>query len=352
MQRPSLLIALPLLVFAACDNAGPTPVDSDTDGPPIQSMPMATPLTPTTVPEDGIAVWTVTGLDDRQAYRITLVHGDNITAAGDGTATFVDADVNGAADAGPSETVGLITEINGSGYVPGFKTVPSTEDDPGNPTGVYPEGGQFVITVEAQGEAGSIYPVIYHNGGESTFLEVDATGIPVETYTVGGSMVVEAPPPPLEPAIAPTDPQTVPIDDYYDYTINNLDDTQAWRITLVHGDNITAGPDQTGTFVDDDANGAADAGPSETVAMITQVNGSDVPGAKTVPDPADDPTAPTGVYPVGGQITVRVSGVGEGTVYPVAYYNGGLSTFLEIDAVTYEPIETYRVGGSLTVTAP
>ncbi|MEZ4319946.1 MAG: hypothetical protein R3F61_20715 [Myxococcota bacterium] len=334
-----------MITFAGCKGEDDT--DLDTDPGPIVSNPVAAPLTPTTIQIDGTTTYTVTGLDDRQAYRITLVHGDYVTAAGDGTGVFQDGDANGAADPGPSEEVALITDINGTSYVPGFKTVPSTGDDPANPTGFFPTAGQIAITLTGVGN-GKIYPVVYHNGGASTFLEVDGTGMPSETYVVGGSLTVEGGEP-LGPVIAPDGPQSVAVDGYYDYTISGLDDAQAFRITLVHGDNLTTGPDQTGTFIDEDANGAADAGPSELVAMITQVNGAEVTPAKTVPAGTDDPAAPSGVFPVGGEITVRLTGIGEGTVYPVAYYNGGLSTFLEIDTAG-SPIETYAVGGSFSVT--
>ncbi|MCB9675337.1 MAG: hypothetical protein H6737_09490 [Alphaproteobacteria bacterium] len=333
-----------MLVLAACD---PGPDDTDPLDTPIVSNPAFDVTTPTTIPYDDYATYTITGVDDRQAYRITLVHADYVSAGGDGSGTFQDNDANGAADPGASEAVALITNVNGGDWIPGYKTVPGVSDDPANPTGIWPEGGQITLQITGIG-SGTIYPVVYHNGGASTFLEVGADGTPIETYAVGGSLTVEGPDP-VGPVISPDSPQSVAVDGYYDYTISGLSDTQAYRITLVHADNLTTGPDQTGTFIDEDANGAADAGPSENVASITQVNGADVPPAKTVPAGTDDPASPTGVFPVGGQITVRLTGVGEGTVYPVAYYNGGASTFLEIDTAG-SPIETYAVGGSFSVT--
>lgn len=130
-----------------------------------------------------------------------------------------------------------------------------------------------------------------------------------------------------------------------------LTDTQAYRLTLVLSTNLTAPGDGTGTFVDGNADGAADAGASEAIALITMVNGvaTTAPGVKTVPDAADDPANPTGMFPTGGQITVTIAGIAAGSVYPVAYENGGTTTFLELDSATLMPTENYGVAGLLTV---
>ena len=58
------------------------------------------PAVDTPVPSGGSVDYTITGLSDAQAYRITLVVDGNIGPNGDGTATFADNDLNGAADAG------------------------------------------------------------------------------------------------------------------------------------------------------------------------------------------------------------------------------------------------------------
>ena len=47
-------------------------------------------------------------------------------------------------------------------------------------------------------------------------------------------------------------------------------------------------------------------------------------------------------------ITLSVTGVAEGTVYPVVYENGGASTFLEIDSAG-APTETYYIASATTV---
>ena len=140
---------------------------------------------------------------------------------------------------------------------------------------------------------------------------------------------------------------TIAVDGTVDYTISGLVDTQAYRITLVVDGNITAAGG-VGTFVDGDMNGAADAGASENIALITTVNGNDQTGAKTVPAGSDDPAAPTGIFPTNGEITLTVTGVAAGTVYPVIYHNGGASTFLEIDG-SGAPTEIHVVAGAVTV---
>ena len=284
---------------------------------------------------------TITGLDDAKAYRVTLVVAGNVTAD-DGSGVFVDNDGNGAADAGASEDVARIVAVNGTDQA-GAKTVPGGDDDPANPSGVTPSGGQITLSVVGIG-AGTVYPVVYENGGASTFLEIDANGVPTETYAVGGAFTVNTP---TGIAVGPTGPVSIDVDGTMKYTISGLDDAQAYRITLVVAENVTT-DGAMGVFMDGDANGAADAGASEDRALIVSVNGTEQTGAKTVPGGDDDPADPSGVNPVGGLITLTIQGVGAGTVYPVVYENGGASTFLEIgsDGV---PTETYFVAGDLTV---
>ncbi len=311
------------------------------DGPGMPMAIMPNPTVDSPIAVGGTVDYTVTGLDDAQAYRITLVVDANI-----GMATFSDRDNNGAADAGPSENIALITTVNGMPVAggDGAKTVPGGMDDPANPSGVFPSGGQITLTVTGVG-SGRVFPVIYHNGGETTFLEIDNTGAPIENFAVAGSVTVTGP----TPQVAPAETQTIAVDGTADFTISGLNDGQAYRITLVVSDNVAVAGTR-GTFVDGDMNGAADAGPSETIGLITTVNGmpvADGMGAKTVPGGMDDPAMPSGVFPMGGEISLTVTGVGAGTVYPVVYENGGMSTFLEID--NGSPIEVYAVGGGVTV---
>ena len=148
-------------------------------------------------------------------------------------------------------------------------------------------------------------------------------------------------------AVAPTTAQSSAVAGTTDYTVTVPSDTQAYRITLVVEDNVTVSGGK-GTFKDDDDNGAADAGASEAIALITKVNGTDQTGAKTVPAGTDDPSAPSGVFANGNTITFTVTGVAAGTVYPVVYVNGGDSTFLEIDD-DGEPVEAHLVAGGLTI---
>lgn len=293
----------------------------------------------------GEVQYTISGLNNAQAYRITLVAGGNITTSGDGTGTFIDNDMNGAADAGPSERYALITSVNGAQLSDGgAKTVPGGMDDPAMPSGIFPQDGEITVTVTGMA-TGTVYPVIYENGGDSTFLELGGDGAPVETYIVAGAFSVRGP----TPMLAPDGPQMVGVGASIDYTISGLNDAQAYRITLVVGDNLTEGGGGMATFIDGDMNGAADAGPSDNFALITSVNGMGVdPGARTVPGGMDDPAMPTGINPVGGEITLQITGVAAGTVHPVVYENGGMSTFLEIGG-DGAPTEVYTAGAALTV---
>jgi len=102
-------------------------------------------------------------------------------------------------------------------------------------------------------------------------------------------------------------------------------------------------------ILDGDMTGAADAGPSEMYAYISMVNGMMYDaGTKTVPGGMDDPAMPTGINPVDGSITLQLTGVAAGTIHPVVYENGGMSTFLEIGG-DGGPIEVYTIGGAVTV---
>ena len=143
----------------------------------------------------------------------------------------------------------------------------------------------------------------------------------------------------------------IDVDETTMYMITGLDQGKVYRVTLVVAGNVTTSGNGMGLFIDGNDDDAADAGASEKIALITSVNDMAVdPGTKTVPSPMPFPN-PTGVTPVSGAITLVIKGVATGTVYPVVYENAGTSTFLEIDDAG-TPIETYRVGGAVTVTGP
>ncbi len=318
------------------------PACGSDDDSPIAAAPLVSPATAQSVAAGGAMTYTISDLDDTQAYRVTLVVGANVTADG-ANGTFVDGDNNGAADAGASENIALITMVNGSA-IPGVKTYPAGGDDPSNPSGIFPVGGE--ITVELTGVAdGTVYPVAYENGGTTTFLEIDEAGGPIENYGVGGALTVTGNS--GTPVISPATPSTMAVNETNEFSITGLNDTQAYRVTLVVANNMTASGNRA-TFIDGDANGAADAGASENIAHITSVNGVAISGVKTYPAGDDDPANPSGINPSGGKITLEITGIGAGQVYPVAYVNGGTTTFLEVGS-DGAPTEIYSVGGSITV---
>ncbi|ACY16911.1 hypothetical protein [Haliangium ochraceum] len=308
------------------------------------SAPSVSPATATDTSAGSLVNYTISDLDDSMAYRVTLVVGANVTADG-ASGVFVDGDGNGAADAGASENVALITKVNGQS-IDGVKTYPAGSDDPANPSGIFPSGGQITVEVLAVAD-GTIYPVAYENGGATTFLEIGSDGAPIENYAVGGALNVSGAS--GQPRFAQQTEQTAGVGTSTEYTIVGVSADQAYRVTLVVADNVTVDGDR-GTFVDNDENGAADAGASETIALITQVNGDDIEAAKTFPAGTDDPQNPSGIVPKDGKITVTVTGVAAGKVFPVAYVNGGNSTFLEIGS-DGRPVagENYAVGGAFTV---
>jgi hypothetical protein len=307
-----------------------------------EKTPIVSPATDGTVLAGATTTYRITGLDNDQAYRVTLVVSDNVTVNG-ASGTFKDMDGNGAADAGLSENIALITKVNGTAIL-GVKTYPAGTDNPDMPSGIFPQNGE--IAVEIMGVAnGKVYPVVYENGGSLTLLEVDETGRALENYAVGGGLTVSGSS--GNPVVIPNILQELAVGDKVDYTISGLQDDKKYRITLVLGANVDVTL-TTGTFMRTEM-GTANAGASENVALITSVNGQpNDPGTKTVPATTDDPANPTGVIPSGGKITVTITGVGPGTVYPVAYPNGGTSTLLEVGE-NGTPTEIYSIGGAITV---
>lgn len=138
--------------------------------------------------------FTVTGLDDDETYRITLVACDNITRDGDGNAVFAfdPADVEGDGDnlAATGPTQADIITINGTA---------TTDADAGagvmtrTATGT-PVNGSLTFTIDGDG-AECVVPVVYLDGGagqtnaqggSSIRLELDDDGLPVETFGLGG----------------------------------------------------------------------------------------------------------------------------------------------------------------------
>ena len=180
----SSLIASAALFFIGCGGNN-EPGDGTTEP---AEMIASTPAAAQTVEASNEVEYTFSGLNDTQAYRITLVVEDNLTVTGN-MGVFVDGDMNGAADAGASENTALIVSVNGTAQT-GAKTVPAGTDDPSSPTGVFPSGGKITFEVEGVA-AGTVHPVIYHNGGASTFLEIGAGGVPSETHVVAGAVIVQ-----------------------------------------------------------------------------------------------------------------------------------------------------------------
>ena len=162
---------------------------NNTTSPPVMENLAAAPSADGAVDVAGTQTYTITGALPDQAYRITLVVDGNITVAS-GAGTFIDNDDNGAADAGASQDIALITSVNGTEQG-GAKTVPGGDVDPASPSGVFPsDAGEITLTVTGVGE-GTIYPVVYHNGGASTFLEIDSSGAPTEIHVVAGAVTVQ-----------------------------------------------------------------------------------------------------------------------------------------------------------------
>jgi hypothetical protein len=334
--RSLLLLCLPLAIACRADTAKDSQPADDAPGTPELS-----PQQVQTVDKGDRVVFRADGLDDSTAYRATLVAAANIDWTDDGP-RFVDLDGNGAADAGNSTASATITAVNGMAF-DGAKTIPAGTDDPADPSGIWPEAGVIDIEVTGVG-AGESVLVVYENGGASTFLELDSDGVPVERYDIGGTVQVRAD---GMPDVTPVFDQALDVGATTTLSVRDLDDNQAYRITLVVAENV----DWTGAepmFADLDASGTADAGSSEAVALITAIQGEAISGAKTFPAGDDDPASPTGVFPVDGQITIDVMGVGPGAVVPVAYANRGASTFLEVD-LDGLAVEPHGVGGALWV---
>ena len=177
MNLKHTLTALLALTFAAgcgdkdaATDSAATDDSTATDDSSVEEGITFPPSADTSLAAGGGLDLSIGGLDEATAYRVTLVIAANLTTSGDGTGTFIDGDANGAA-------------------ITAAKTYPSGEDDPANPSGIFPVTGG-VITVNLSGvAAGTVYPVIYVNGGASTFLEITG-GVPSEVYAVGPAITV------------------------------------------------------------------------------------------------------------------------------------------------------------------
>jgi putative cell wall-binding protein len=128
------------------------------------------------------------------------------------------------------------------------------------------------------------------------------------------------------------------------YTVNGLDDTKTYTVSLFPCDNVSQNANGVYTFQDTDgtANKADGEGTTATnsvpAADITRVNNSGV----TATDTAQ-------ATPVNGTINFTIDGAAPGCVVPVVYLNSG-SAGLDLDA-NNQPTEFFGVGGQTTYTA-
>ena len=167
------------------DMGDPTP-DMPTT-PPVEAATYS-PGTAQTLAVDATLDYTISGLRDGQAYRLTLVVAEHITGRG-AEAVFEDANMDGVADAGDSQLRAVITQVHGEALASPGRTAPGAMDGPSDPKGVFPVNGAITFTVRGVG-AGAVLPVLYHNAGASTFLELDQARRPTEVYFIGPSITV------------------------------------------------------------------------------------------------------------------------------------------------------------------
>lgn len=162
----------------------------DNDEQPNNATLTVTPTDAVTLDADESRTYTASGLTG-DSYRITLVNTDGYSIDGDGNAVFVDNDDSGTADAGDLEAD--ITSVNGEDTGANDTTDVQTVPDPDDATDVVaPDAdGEITFTVTGDGVSESLVPVVYVNGGDSTFLEVDEDGLPTETFGVGGQITFE-----------------------------------------------------------------------------------------------------------------------------------------------------------------
>lgn len=128
--------------------------------------------------------YTVSGLNDAEDYRITLVNGDNVSTDANGDTVF---DIDPASPMGSNlaltgTVVSRIVTINGT-------DVTGTPDRTAG--GVTSVNGTITFVVDCGG-AETVTPVIYDDGGASTRLELGADGRPVEEFGTGGTITFTA----------------------------------------------------------------------------------------------------------------------------------------------------------------
>jgi len=141
-----------------------------------------------------------------------------------------------------------------------------------------------------------------------------------------------------------------------DFTVNQLDPSVDYRVTLVICDNVNRGADDLVTFRQETVNGQRVAVTGNPNSDIVRVNGGapSNPGSATVTNTAVAKPNSQGV------LTFRIEGDTAECVTAVVYINGGqgrsledggTSPRLELDA-NGRPIEPFGISGDTTFTAP
>ncbi len=150
--------------------------------------------------------YTVSGLNDAEDYRITLVASANVTTDEDGNTVF---------EADPTSPEGQNLALAGT-VAARIVTINGTDEATPAPTfgAVVPVNGTITFVVDCGG-AESVTPVIYEDQGASTRLELDANGLPVEEFGTGGTITFTAVPV-VGDTTAPTATVTSPLADAVD----------------------------------------------------------------------------------------------------------------------------------------
>jgi hypothetical protein len=162
--------------------------------------------------------YTVSGLNQAEDFRITLVDADNVSTDADGNTVFEEDASTGLALAGT--VAARIVRINGTDVTTPAQTFGA----------VVPVGGVITFVVDCGG-AERVTPVIYQDQGASTRLELDDDGRPTEEFGTGGTITFAALPA-VQDAVTVTSAESGAQGDTFPLTVTSDDITDVASVTV------------------------------------------------------------------------------------------------------------------------
>jgi len=147
--------------------------------PPVTNQTLAvTPNTAATQNVNTIRQFTLSGLDNTKTFTIQLVNCANTTTSPTGQTSFTGTNTGGSGNTvSPGDTGNnSITVVNGVGNTAGSPTATAT-----------PSNGTLSFTVQNNGTASCVVPVVFQDANGNKALDLNANGTPSEPFGQGGT---------------------------------------------------------------------------------------------------------------------------------------------------------------------